>query len=201
MPRPAAPPATGVKRPRAAEQAEDPRDAELRELRAKLHASEAGKKAAVAAAVAAAAAERKAAVAAAAAARKAAAAEAEKAIEKETCVVCADIWELPVSAPGCGHVCCKACLMDCASRKNECPQCRKPLVAEQPHAATALFPTFASKAVFEWPVSVPLRELADEARAKEDRGSAAERSATAAARLLRLVPCRVPSTAPLDLRV
>ena len=49
MPRPAAPPATGVKRPRAAEQAEDPRDAELRELRAKLHASEAGKKAAVAA--------------------------------------------------------------------------------------------------------------------------------------------------------
>jgi hypothetical protein len=48
---------------------------------------------------------------------------------------------------------------------------------------------------------VPLRELAEEARAKEERGSAAERSATAAARLLRLVPCRVPSTAPLDLRV
>ena len=180
MPRPAAPPATGVKRPRAAEQAEDPRDAELRELRAKLHASEAGKKAAVAAA-------------AAAAARKAAAAEAaeaEKAIEKATCVICSDIWELPVTAPGCGHVCCKACLMDCASRKNECPQCRKPLVAEQPHAATAVFPTFASKAVFEWPVSVPLRELAEEARAKEERGSAAERSATAAA--ARAAPPAVP---------
>jgi hypothetical protein len=202
MPRPAAPPATGVKRPRAAEQAEDPRDAELRELRAKLHASEAGKKAAVAAAAtAAAAAERKAAAAAAATARKAAAAEAEKAIEKATCVVCADIWELPVTAPGCGHVCCKACLMDCASRKNECPQCRKPLVAEQPHAATAVFPTFASKAAFDWPVSVPLRELAEEARAKEERGSAAERSATAAARLLRLLPCRVPSFAPSDPRV
>jgi hypothetical protein len=81
--------------------------------------------------------------------------------------------------------------MDCASRKNECPQCRKELVAEQPHAATALFPTFASKAVFELPVSVPLRELADEARAKEERGTAAERSTTAAARLMRLVPCHV----------
>ena len=105
-------------------------------------------------------------------------------------MICSDIWELPVTAPGCGHVCCKACLMDCASRKNECPQCRKPLVvAELPHAATAVFPTFASKAVFDWPVSVPLRELAEDARAKEERGSAAERSATAAARLLRLVPC------------
>jgi hypothetical protein len=187
MPRPAAPPATGVKRPRAAEHAEDPRDAELRELRAKLHAAEAGKKAAVAAA--------------AAASHKAAAAEAQKAIEKATCVICSDIWEQPVTAPGCGHVCCKACLMDCASRKNECPQCRKELVAEQPHAATAVFPTFASKAVFDWPVSVPLRELAEDARAKEERGSAAERSATAAARLLRLLPCRVPSSAPPDPRV
>ena len=106
-----------------------------------------------------------------------------------------------MTAPGCGHACCTACLMDCASRKNECPQCRKPLVAEQPHAATAEFPTFASKAVFEWPVSVPLRELAEDARAKEERGSAAERSATAAARLLRLLPCRVPSSAPPDPRV
>jgi hypothetical protein len=166
----AAPPATGAKRPRAAE---DPRDAELRELRAKLHAAEAGKEAAEVAA------------------RKAAAAEAKKAIEKVSCVICSDIWELPVTAPGCGHVCCKACLMDCASRKNECPQCRKALVAEQPHAATAVFPTFASKAVFDWPVSVPLRELAEEARAKEGRGSAAERSATAAARALRLLPCHV----------
>jgi len=90
--------------------------------------------------------------------------------------------------------------MDCASRKNECPQCRKELVAEQPHAATAVFPNFASKAVYEWPVSVPLRELADEARAKEERGTAAERSATAAARLLRLMPCYVSGT-PRDLRI
>ena len=198
-------PATGAKRPRAAEHAEDPRDAELRELRAKLHAAEAGKKAAeaskqAAVAAATAAAEHKAAAAEAAAQQIAAAAEAKKAIEKATCVICSDIWELPVTAPGCGHACCKACLMDCASRKNECPQCRTQLVAEQPHAATALFPTFASKTVFEWPVSVPLRELAEEARAKEDRGSAAERSATAAARLLRLAPCNVIG-APSDPRM
>ena len=86
-------------------------------------------------------------------------------------------------------------------RKNECPQCRKSLVTEQPHRATAVFQTFASKAVFDWPVSVPLRELADEARAKEERGSVAERSAAAAARLLRLLPCRAPSHVPLDPRV
>ena len=158
----------------------DSRDAELRELRAKLRASEA--------------AARQAAAAAEAAARQIAAAE------KATCVICADIWELPVTAPGCAHVCCKACLMDCASRKNECPQCRTQLVAEQPHAATALFPTFASKTVFEWPVSVPLRELAEEARTKEERGSAAERSATAAARALRLMPCHVIG-AQCDLRL
>jgi hypothetical protein len=199
---PSAAAATGTKRPHADEQAEDSRDAELRELRAKLRAFEAAARQAAAAAEAAA---HQAAAAAEAAARQIAAdakaAEAKKAAEKATCVICADIWELPVTAPGCGHVCCKACLMDCASRKNECPQCLKPLVAEQPHAATAEFPTFASQAVFDWPVSVPLRELADEARAKEDRGSAAKRSVTAAARLLRLAPCRAPSTAPLDLRV
>jgi len=90
--------------------------------------------------------------------------------------------------------------MDCASRKNECPQCCTLLVAQQPHAASALVPTFASKAVFEWPVSVPLRGLADEARAKEELGSAAERSANAAARLLRVVPCHAPG-APPDPRI
>ena len=171
--------ATGAKRPRAAAaREEDSRDAELRELRAKLQASEA-------------------AVLQAAAAK---AADAKKAVEKATCVICADLWEAPVTAPGCGHACCKACLMDCAARKNECPQCRKQLVEDKPHDATAEFPTFASEAVFGWPVSVPLRELADEARAKEEPGSAAERSATAAARLLRLVPCHVVG-APLDLRI
>jgi hypothetical protein len=168
--------AAGVKRPRDAEEAEDPRDAELRELRAKLRAAEA-------------------------AARQAAASDAAKAVEQATCAICADVWEAPVTAPGCGHVCCKACLMDCASLKNECPQCCMPLVAtEQRHAATAEFPTFASKAAFELPVSVVLRELADEARAKEGRGSAAECSAIAAARLLRLVPCHAPG-APVNARI
>ena len=212
----AAVPATRVEPPqqRAAEQEEDPRDVQRRELHAKLllvtarvdaaeasmadalaavETSKAAAKTSVAAAEAGKKAAEAAAAAAVAAARKAAVADAKNALAKATCVICADIWELPVTAPGCGHVGCKACLMDSASRKNECPQCRKELVEEKPHAATAVFPTFASKAVFEWPVCVPLRELADEARAKEEQGSAAERSATAAARLLRLLPCRAPA--------
>ena len=161
------------KRPREA----DPRDAELRELRAKLAASEAAAKAQAAAA-------------------------AEKAVEKATCAICADIWELPVQAPGCGHVCCKACLMNVAELKNECPQCRKQLFAPAPHLASAMFPSFASKAAFELPVGVPLRELANEARAKQPRPAlAAERSQVAAERLLRLLPCRAVDSGPVDDRI
>ena len=161
------------KRPREA----DPRDAELRELRAKLAASEAAAKAQAAAA-------------------------AEKAVEKATCPICADIWELPVQAPGCGHVCCKACLMSVAELKNECPQCRKQLFAPALHIADEMFPSFASKAAFELPVSAPLRDMADEARAKQPRPAlAAERSQVAAERLLRLLPCRVIGSRPTDARM
>ena len=161
------------KRPRSAA-AEDPRDAQLRELRAKLAASEAAAKAQAAAA-------------------------AEKAVEKATCAICADIWELPVQAPGCGHVCCKACLMSVAELKNECPQCRKQLFAPAPHIADEMFPSFASKSAFELPVGVPLRDMADEARAKQPRPAlAAERSQVAAERLLRLLPCHVIGPGPVD---
>ena len=201
----------GAKSPSTApKRARDEHEAEVRELRAKLAAAEAGAKkyAAVAAATA-----KKAAAATAAATKEAAAAAAAAAkqlaaaaVDKATCCICLDIWECPVTAPGCGHAACKACLMEIASSKNECPTCRKELVAlpagaAAAHAATARFPTAASKAINKWPVSVALHELADDARAEEEPpASGKEAQATAAARALRLFAAIVSGTTTFQLR-
>jgi hypothetical protein len=178
--------AAGVKRAR-----DGKHDAEMRELRAKLAAAEAGAAEIAAAAEAAA---KQAAAAAAAAAKQASAA----AVDKATCCICLDIWECPVTAPGCGHAACKACFMEVASRNNECPTCRKELAAlpagaAAAHAATAQYPTAASKVIFDWPVSVALHELAESARAEElPPASPVEEQATTAARALRLFAAYAP---------
>ena len=155
------------------------RDKVLAELQAKLKAAEKKAKEAEA---------RNKALAASEAAAKAEAAKLLAEAGSCECPICHDIYEMPVTTP-CGHSFCKSCIVECADRKNECPTCRKVLVAAPPafYGAWHEYRTAIGKACAEWSPSVLIQSTADAARGRE-KLSAAERSSTYALRILRWYP-------------
>ena len=165
--------------------------------------AEAAAKAAEAAAKAAAAKAKKAEAAAKAAeaATKADAAKMSRVAEEQaTCVVCADIIEVPVTTP-CGHSFCKSCLVTSADVKNECPLCRKALFTAPPafSAASFEFRTAYGAGCAALSSSVLIQASADAARGRETL-SAAVRSPTYAERALRVLPWLTAGPLPDRLR-